>query len=91
MAYSQRDTPGPSDPDLLAAVVLHTLVAEGRDGIAVEQMAHACERDPHDPADRQAIQAALDGLLDDGLARRDGMGGVFAPTRAAIRASELSF
>ncbi len=91
MAKTQQDTLKPPDPDLLAAVVLHTLVADGRRGIAVEQVASACERDPDDPGDREAIEAALDSLLGDGLAQRDGADDLFAPTRAAIRASELSF
>jgi hypothetical protein len=91
VAKVQHDTLKAPDPDLLAAVVLHTLVADGRRGIAVEQVASACERDPDDPADRREIEAALDILLDDGLAQRDGADDLFAPTRAAIRASELSF
>jgi hypothetical protein len=91
VAYPQQGTGKPPDPDLLAAVVLHALVADGHKGIAVEQVANACERDPHDPADRQEIQAAFDSLLDDGLARCDGAVDLFVPTRAAIRSSELSF
>jgi hypothetical protein len=76
-------------PDLLAAVVLHTLVSEGREGMTVARVTLDCERDPNDPSDRTEIEAALEILLDDGLARREDE--LFRPTRAAIRASELSF
>jgi hypothetical protein len=82
---------------LLAAVVLHTLVAQGRDGVTSARVAAACERDPGDPADMEEIEAALELLRDDGLAERDGEedgeGGrrLFRPTRAAVRANELSF
>jgi hypothetical protein len=94
-------------PDLLAAVVLHTLVTEGRNGITPARMAVACERDPDTPADMAEIEAALKLLLEDGLAKREGQddgcgegklhgggqseGDLFRPTRAAIRAAELSF
>jgi hypothetical protein len=70
-------------------VALHTLVTEGREGMTATQVATVCERDPHDAADIDEIEAALEILLDDGLARcKDEL---FLPTRAAIRASELSF
>lgn len=70
-------------------MVLHTLVTHGRDGIPAHRVAAACERDPSQPAEMREIEAALEILLDDDLARRDG--DLFAPTHAAIRASELSF
>jgi hypothetical protein len=70
-------------------VVLHTLVSEGRAGMTVARVALDCERDPNDPSDRTAIEAALETLLDDGLARREE--DLYRPTRAAIRSRELSF
>jgi hypothetical protein len=80
-------------PDLLAAVVLHTLVSEGQDGMTPARMALACERDPDIRADMEEIEAALELLRDDGLAllERDGESELFRPTRAAVRARELSF
>ena len=77
-------------------MALHTLVAEARDdGMTVGEMALACERDPTSPTEVREIEAALHVLLDDGLAeregKRDGEGQRFKPTRAAIRAAELSF
>lgn len=85
-------------PDLLAAVVLHVLVTEGRDGISTDEVARACERDPHKEAERHEIETALEILVRDELAvRRDGpredagTSPTFAPTRAAVRAAELSF
>ncbi len=70
-------------------MVLHTLVAEGREGMTVAQVAEACERDPADPADVDEVRAALQILLTDGLAR--GQDDLYRPTHAAIRAAELSF
>lgn len=87
MANSQDSAS--SHPDLLAAVVLHTLVTEGRKGMTLPRVAVACERDPNDPADIDEIEAAIEILLDDGLAQGDGE--LFRPTRPAIRARELSF
>jgi hypothetical protein len=92
----------PPDPDLLAAVVLHTLVTEGRDGITAAHVAAACERAPDDRADMEEVEAALELLLDDGLAQRETRRtdagkragadeDLFHPTRAAVRAAELSF
>jgi hypothetical protein len=111
-------------PDLLAAVVLHTLVSEARDGMSAAAIALACERDPEAERDLEEIAAALEILLNDGLAEREGTcpdeseaackSGIaqgsaparktdttqapdippqpmYRPTRAAIRASELSF
>lgn len=73
----------------MAAVVLHVLVGEARDGFTAAQIAKACERDPSDPADLDEVEAALEVLLNDDLAQsRDDR---YRPTRAAIRANELSF
>jgi len=74
---------------MLAAVALHTLVAEGREGMTHAQLALACERDPADSAEMREIETALRVLLEDDLAERDGE--LFKPTRAAVRATELSF
>lgn len=85
-------------PDLLAAVVLHVLVTEGRDGLSADAVARACERDPAEDDEREEVETALEILIRDDLAvRREGSGNgsserpLFAPTRAAIRAAELSF
>lgn len=96
MANSQEDdiTEQPQHPDLLAAVVLHVLVSEGQQGISLEQVARTCERDPNDEAERQEVQVALEILVRDELAidDADGTGQArYKPTRAAIRAAELSF
>lgn len=77
------------DPDLLAAVVLHTLVSEGVEGMTVEQVAVACERSPNHPGEEREIEEALAILLDDGLAMC--ADDLYRPTRPAIRAAELSF
>jgi hypothetical protein len=77
------------DPDLLAAVVLHTLVQAGSDGLTLAQVARACERDPARLPDAREIEVALRILIADSLACRDG--DRYRPTRAAIRAAELSF
>jgi len=74
---------------MLAAVVLHTLVTEGRGGMTSIQMTAACERNPANPGDTQEIQVGLRVLLEDGLAER--AGDLYKPTRAAVRAAELSF
>lgn len=79
----------PQDPDPLAAVVLHVLVSEARNGLTAAQVASACERDPGDPADLDEVEAALEVLLNDGLA--ENQEDRYRPTRAAIRSSELSF
>jgi hypothetical protein len=93
VANSQEDITEPQDPDLLAAVVLHVLVTEGAEGISLEQVAQVCERDPADQAERQEVQTALEILERDELALRepDSSGVRFKPTRAAVRAAELSF
>lgn len=88
MAKTQREIVEP-DPDLLAAVVLHTLVSDGRGGLTVEQLAVACDRSPHHPGEEREIVEALALLLDDGLARVETE--LYRPTRAAVRAAELSF
>jgi len=89
VANTKQVTHACKDPDPLAAVVLHTLVFEAREGFTLAQIAVACQRDPAEPAELDEIQAATQVLLDDGLAenRKD----LYVPTRAAIRASELSF
>lgn len=106
MANSQDDisTPVIQDPDLLAAVVLHVLVTEGREGMPIEAVARECERDPADEAELEEVQTALEILVRDDLALREGGGASagpagsagpadasFRPTRAAVRAAELSF
>ena len=73
--------------DLLAAVVLHTLVAES--ARTFEAICRAVERDPSKPDERSEVDAALAVLVDDGLALREGE--QWTPTRAAVRAAELSF
>lgn len=65
------------------------------------EMALACQRDPSNPHELRETEVALQVLLDDGLAEHqgenegeyDGEGESerFKPTRAAIRAAELSF
>jgi hypothetical protein len=90
VAKTPQQPPEPTpDPDPLAAVVLHTLVNEGREGMTIAQVAKACERDPADPADVDEVEAAVEVLLADGLAQ--GKDDLYRPTRAAIRAAELSF
>ncbi|MGH2911252.1 MAG: hypothetical protein ACRDJ3_02115 [Solirubrobacteraceae bacterium] len=88
MAKTQGKVDAP-DPDLLAAVVLHTLVSNGRDGLTVAQVALACDRSPNHPHEEREIEIALAILLDDGLAMR--AQDLYRPTRPAIRAAELSF
>jgi hypothetical protein len=58
-------------PDLLAAVVLHTLLSEARDGMTAAAVALACERDPGTQRDIEEIMLALEILLEDGLAERE--------------------
>jgi hypothetical protein len=95
VANSQEDdiTAQAQHPDLLAAVVLHVLVSEGQQSISLEQVARTCERDPDDEVERREVEVALEILVRDELAIRDtdGPGQAFKPTRAAIRAAELSF
>lgn len=79
----------PQHPDLLAAVVLHTLVSSGRDGITLGQIARACERKTDHTGELREIEVALAILVADDLAVRSDR--LYRPTRAAIRAAELSF
>jgi hypothetical protein len=85
----QLDPVAPRHPDLLAAVVLHTLVRAGPRGITLARTIAACERDPASQADREEIETALRGLSADGLAYR--RGARVRATRAALRADALSF
>jgi hypothetical protein len=89
VAKTQHGGGSPPNPDLLAAVALHTLVTQAGAGIAIAGVAAACERDLDDEAERREIETALQILLADGLATREG--DLYRPTRAAVRASELSF
>jgi hypothetical protein len=87
------------DSDLLAAVVLDTLVSDASSrctasgvspgGLTLAEIARACERDPARPDEAREIEIALEILLADDLATRDA--DRYRPTRAAIRAAELSF
>jgi hypothetical protein len=77
------------DPDLLAAVVLQTLVGAGPAGLTLPQVARACERQPDRLPEAREVEVALRILIDDELATRDG--DLYRATRAAIRAAELSF
>lgn len=70
-------------------MVLHVLVNEARKGFTSVQVAKACERDPSDPSDLDEVEAALEVLLNDGLAQCKN--DLYRPTRAAVRAAELSF
>ncbi len=76
-------------PDLLAAVVLHTLLRAGPPGTTTERTLEACERDPNSQPERNEIEAAIDALIADGLAER--RGAHVRATRAALRADALSF
>ncbi len=89
MAQAQDRSGGLGNPDLLAAVVLHTLVSAGARGSSLRQTIVACERDPDSLAERQEVERALRGLIADGLAYRQGER--VAATRAALRADALSF
>jgi hypothetical protein len=55
----------------LAAVILHTLVSEARDGMSATAIAFACDRDPGVERDIEEIMVALETLLEDGLAERE--------------------
>jgi len=79
----------PQHPDLLTAVVLHTLVSGGTAGLTTAQIARACERDPDNAAEAREIDTALQILVRDDLALCEA--DTYRPTRAAIRAAELSF
>jgi hypothetical protein len=73
--------------DQLAAVVLHVLVSER--ARTFEAICRAVERDPKKPHERSEVDAALTGLVRDKLAAQEGE--QWTPTRAAVRAAELSF
>ncbi|HEX5308601.1 MAG TPA: hypothetical protein VFW38_05910 [Solirubrobacteraceae bacterium] len=75
--------------DLLAAVVLETLVEADGGPLTHEQIALACERRPEDARESEEIDKALRILMSDRLVRGDGES--FRATRAAIRAAQLSF
>jgi hypothetical protein len=75
--------------DLLAAVVLHTLVSANPGVLSVEEVARECERDPGVYEEREEIELALRRLVIDGLAVRRNRRWV--ATRPAVRAQELSF
>lgn len=70
-------------------MVLHTLVSAGRDGLTLAQVARACERDPANSDEAREVEVALGVLIADDLATSGD--GLYRPTRAAIRAAELSF
>lgn len=91
MAKTQAHRPPgqPPHPDLLAAVALDTLVRAGPAGLTLAQVARACERDPDHPSEACEVRNALAILTRDDLATR--AGDVYRPTRAAIRAADLSF
>lgn len=94
MANSQEASFSQHPEDLLAAVVLHTLLSGAREGMSAFAVAVACERDPDEQCDIDEIEAALAILLEDGLAEREiptSRRQLYRPTRAAIRANELSF
>lgn len=88
VAKTQEATGAP-DPDLLAAVVLDTIVGAGTRGMTFAQVAHACQRDLGKPEEVGEVHVALDMLMADDLAIHKG--NLYRPTRAAIRAAELSF
>jgi hypothetical protein len=121
---NSQDEGSSQHPDLLAAVVLHTLISEARDGMSAAAIAVACGRDPDAERDIDEIAVALEILLEDGLAEREATPRgkpdapcepspaqepetapkpdttqepdlppqpIYRPTRAAIRANELSF
>lgn len=79
----------PQAPDLLAAVILHVLVSAGPAGLELHQIVRACERDPRKPEQAHEVETAANVLVADDLAIREA--DRYRPTRAAIRAAELSF
>ncbi len=78
----------PQHIDLLAAVVLHVLVTEP-DARTFEPICRALDRDPNKPNERAEVDEALAVLVADDLASHEGE--QWTPTRAAVRAAELSF
>jgi len=81
---------GAEKTDLLAGVVVHVLVTDGREGMSTEQVSRECERDAEHEADRQEVELALSALVDYELAV-SGDDGLWRPTRAAVEAARLSF
>lgn len=79
----------PQAPDLLAAVVLDVLVRAGPAGLALREITRACERNPRNPEEAREVEIAANILVADELATREA--DLYRPTRAAIRAAELSF
>lgn len=71
-------------------MVLHTLVSAGPRTLSLTETVAACERDPEDAKERGEIEAALQGLIGDGLAYH-AAGGRVGASRAALRADSLSF
>lgn len=67
--------------------MLHVLIHES--ARTFEAICHAVERDPDTPKDRSEVGQALALLVADGLAVKEGE--QWTPTRAAVRAAELSF
>jgi hypothetical protein len=72
--------------------------------MTVTDVARACERDPEERTDMEEIEAAIELLREDGLVEREPAGRyervdeaastnahLVRPTRAAVRAQELSF
>lgn len=74
--------------DLLAAVVLHVLATSHRP-MSTERVSVRVERNPRNPREREEVQIALHVLATDELAQHEQRG--WRATRAAIRATELSF
>jgi hypothetical protein len=83
------DPAGAGEIDSVAAVVLHILVAASPATLTLDEIINADERDTADARDRALIGRVVAGLQRDDLAREQD--GRFAPTRAAVRAAELSF
>ncbi len=73
----------------VAGVVLSVLVGLAAEGLSLEGVVIACERDPSLPGEEREIRRALRGLAADGLVREKE--GRFSATRAAIQADRLNF
>jgi hypothetical protein len=78
-----------NEADLLTAVTLDVLVRSPQTGLTLVGVTRAVQRDPAASSELQRIEAILHGLVEDGLAQRDGE--YYRGTRAAIRAYELRF
>lgn len=89
MAQAPEQASATRHPDLLAAVVLHALVSAGSRTLSLTDTMAACERDEDNSRERGEIEAALEGLIADGLAYRAGER--VGASRAARRADSLSF